>query len=330
MAREVWSKPERMIARIASPMGDLVQIRPIDPEFWSQSGNIEYFKYFREHDAYLKKLRDDNGVLYHYTTLDALHGIVKEGAIWASDVRHLNDRAELHYALEHMRLLALKQWGAKNNQQPLNAIFRPGLTGQYATCLSRSRDQLSQWRSYGRRIGVAISFDRERLIHAAESQNGALVDCQYFQSENFPEIQSDLQPILDALRKPGASNSNGELIDMALQGELTDRVIQIATSIKHPSFREEQEVRLVFSVKSVSEAIQFRSSSQSLTPYIKVDIDGRRIGALTRRKFANHLGMLEVLVWPQDVDEQILDAIDMVLHSVGHVLISRSDSPYRT
>jgi hypothetical protein len=242
----------------------------------------------------------------------------------------MNDRAELWYALENMHSLAMKSWGSNRNPQPLNAIFRPGSAGQFVVCLSRSRDQLSQWRAYGKRVGVAIAFDQVHLTHAAGVQHGAAVDCQYHRPDDFHVLKGEVDAIMQSLSKAGALNKDGGLVDMSLQNELTQRAVRIATSIKHPSFVEEQEIRLVFAVQSVSDALQFRSSNQSLTPYIKIDIDGRRTGMQARRKFANFLGMLEVMVWPSDVDDQILDAIDMLLSSAGHVLIDRSASPYRT
>lgn len=330
MAKEAWTRREKTIVRRTAPTGQLDQIRPIDPEFWDEQGNIEIFRYQREHDKYLEDLRCKNGVLYHYTTLDALHGIVKEGALWASDLRHMNDRAELWYALQNMYSLALKLWGQSKNSQPLRAIFDPGSVAQFIVCLSQSRDQLSQWRAYGRRIGVSIAFERMHLAHAASARSGTLVDCAYRPPEEFDALQSDIVALLESLSKPSALNKDGELIDMTLQDELTQRAIQIATSIKHPSFFEEQEVRLVFPMQSYSEDLQFRSSPQSLTPYIKVDIDGRRNGLQTKRKFSNALGMLEVIVWPSDADDHILDTIDMLFSGVGHVLINRSSSPYRT
>jgi hypothetical protein len=38
------------------------------------------------------------GPLNHYTTLEGMLGVIKSGAIWASDVRYMNDSSELDYA----------------------------------------------------------------------------------------------------------------------------------------------------------------------------------------------------------------------------------------
>jgi hypothetical protein len=182
---EVWMGRERVTSRYTAPTGETIQIRPVDPEFWSEDGNIEIGKYFREHDEYLTQLREAGGVVYHYTSLEALHGIVKKGALWASDASHLNDRAELRYALENMRFLMSNSRHLRSSQQPLDAIFRPGLARQFVACFSKARDQLSQWRAYGKRIGVSIAFDRSHLDHALGGRRGEAFDCLYLKSPEF-------------------------------------------------------------------------------------------------------------------------------------------------
>jgi len=330
MAQEVWIAREPVTLRYTAPTGEALQIRPVDPEFWSEDGNIETGRYLKEHDEYLRRLREDGGVIYHYTSLEALHGIVKQGALWASDASHLNDRAELRYALENMRYLMSGSRHLGARQQPLDAIFRPGLARQFVACFSKARDQLSQWRAYGRKIGVSIAFDRVHLEKALRAQRGEMFDCRYLKSPEFSILREELETLLQALSQAGVVNEKGELIDMAVQNDLTQKVIKIATYIKHPSFAEEQEVRLAFPSDQAFESIRFRSSHQSLVPFLEIDIDGRRIGMKSRRRYANHLGMLEIIVWPNDVGDEILDAIGLLLWDARQVVIGRSQSPYRS
>ena len=307
--KPAWQARERTIVQIRSAAGELSQICPIDPEFWSTDGNIEIGQYIQEHEAYLNARRSERKAIYHYTGLEALQGMVTDGVIWASDVRHLNDRAELSYALEGMYQLSAEIWGAGSNLQPLDAIFRPSRNWQFVSCFSYSRDQLSQWRAYGRKVGIAITFDRDHLESAVNASQGRIVECEYLSVNDFSGLRGTLESILANLKKPGALNSDGALVDMEVQGEATRRVVELATSIKHPSFDEEQEVRLVCARSQVDDATSFRSSPHSLIPYNKIDVDGRRFGAPQRQRYANHLGMLEVMVWPSNVDDQILDAI---------------------
>ncbi len=317
-------------ATTTSPSGKTVEIRSIDPEFWAHDGPVEAGQYFREQDEFLAERMNRGEIVYHYTDLIGLRGIVGEGTIWASDVRLMNDRAEVTYALERMRSLVASDKTHEISAETLNAVFRPGRIWQFAACFSLARDQLSQWRGYGRKVGISIGFDRNHLRRAAEARKGRCVDCRYFEPADFSGIGEELNIIVAALNAPGALSPEGILTDMNLQNRLTKDAVDIAVSIKHKSFAEEREVRLIVPLNKSSESVEFRSSAQSLNPFVKIDIDSRRLGKTNRDRFTNHLGMMEVLVWPNDADNQILDSIDMLLSPVGSVLVRRSVSPYRT
>lgn len=317
-------------AILTCPRGQILEIRPVDSEFWQHPGPIEFGQYSAEQDLFLRNLISSGGIVYHYTNLDSLCGIVRDGAIWASDVRLINDRAELSYALGHMRTLAASDKAGAVRDEILDAVFDPGRVWQFAACFSRCRDQLSQWRAYGAKIGVSIGFSRRHLARAIEAHLGTIVDCRYLNPAEFSVVEEGVQDIVAALSAPGALDPNGRLTNTGLQKSLAKRAVDIASSIKHKSFSEEQEVRLIIPIEKVSERVEFRSSTQSLIPFVKIDIDGRRVDVERRERFTNHLGMMEVLVWPNDADNQVLDAIDMLLSKAGGVLVRRSASPYRT
>lgn len=42
-------------------------------------------------------------LLYHYTTISGLKGIVESQSLWASDVRYMNDSAELQYIISLLK-----------------------------------------------------------------------------------------------------------------------------------------------------------------------------------------------------------------------------------
>lgn len=43
-------------------------------------------------------------LLYHYTTLTGLLGIVGSNKLWASDIRYMNDSAELKHSADLIRV----------------------------------------------------------------------------------------------------------------------------------------------------------------------------------------------------------------------------------
>src|SRR5436309_1012432 len=108
---------------IASATGQTLEIRPVDPEFWTHSGPIEVTRYFCEQDKHFSDQMSRGEIIYHYTNLEALHGIVTGGTLWASDVRLMNDRAELTYALEQMRAAVAATKEGLLRDEALDAVF---------------------------------------------------------------------------------------------------------------------------------------------------------------------------------------------------------------
>jgi hypothetical protein len=47
--------------------------------------------------------------LYHYTSIDGLHGIVENRSIWASMIHYLNDAAELKTAISICQEILTKE-----------------------------------------------------------------------------------------------------------------------------------------------------------------------------------------------------------------------------
>jgi hypothetical protein len=308
--------------------GRIEQIQQYEPEFWPAGGPIDIAEYHRQFDEFLNAQSAARQIVYHYTTLPGFLGMVKDGHIWASDVRTMNDRAELRYAMSHMCAALEAQHPAL--KVALRGIFHGAKTWRFASCFSFSADQLSQWRAYGSEVGISIGFDRSHLERMASHHEAEFSECRYFKPDEFARLLPELQPIADALQHSNAINADGALTDVALQSDLQKQALKIASSIKHYSFEEEQEVRLIAPTERTGSHIAYRGTDRAIVPYRCLELDSRRRGVATRERFRNFLGMIEVLVWPNDADEQILDAIDMVLHDAGKVWISRSASPYRT
>ncbi len=319
-------------AMLSSKEGETLQIRHFDPAFWQHDGPIEANRYAREHDEYLQQRLAQGDILYHYTSLEGLRGIVQSGEIWASDSRFMNDKLELSYALNQMQRLVSDDPKYTIPAAALDAVFQPGRAWQFVTCFSRARDQLSQWRAYGSsRVSVAIGFDRKHLTKVTESDGGTLSECAYASADELTAIKHNLEPIAAALHQECSSQPDGRLTNVELQGRLSLAAVEIASTIKHPTFSEEREVRAVMPIAKVTPRVKFRTSSGSIIPFVPLVLDRRRLRpAPPIERYANHLGMIEVVVWPADADSQILDAIDMLLVSAGNVLINRSSCPYRT
>ena len=123
----------------------------------------------------------EGNILWHYTSGDALLGIIKSHSIWATQLQCLNDNSEYRYPFSLLaEVLDLRpgrtevfQENERSFLSYLGKRFRepPRFYGDcFVTCFSGRADDLSQWRAYGGpqgENGYAIGFDAHALANHA-------------------------------------------------------------------------------------------------------------------------------------------------------------------
>lgn len=191
------------------------------------------------------------GDLWHYTTIDVLECFLK-GEIAFSHYKFMNDDAELSYG----RQLLLEVFEGLKDES-----FKEFLGGKivdelvenaYLFCLSRDGDNLYQWRSYTPHGGIAVGFDRQKLhssLHDGFSKgewapyvakvSGMLLSCHY-RNDIAGRIIRKLN------QRPTKCKCNGGTISLC-DGTflLVEKVLKILLAQKNPSFKGEQEERIV-------------------------------------------------------------------------------------
>lgn len=223
--------------------------------------------------------------LYHYTTFAGLIGIVERKAIWASDIRYMNDSAEMKHTVD---LIAAKvgeriERGVSSRKvlsQLLdwvsNRITRHML---FAASFRSSGNLLSQWRGYsvvGK--GVSIGFDPDYIVACAGRQSSQLGKCIY----DLVEQECLIGEVLDAVERlatprEACSAEDDTRSSPDYQGifELIESdLLRIAAILKHPSFKEEEEWRIVSPVFGdyVAAPVLFREGASMLVPYIELPL----------------------------------------------------------
>jgi hypothetical protein len=204
--------------------------------------------------------------IFHYTSQQGLLGIIKEKALWLSSIRHLSDAAEFGYSVELVRDRLMRKLRAERG--PWNHYYGAILerldlvkeVAPFVGSFSEHGDLLSQWRAYTPNgIGFSIGFKYQYLIDLAEKQQCRLVKCVYQKAEH--------DVIVEELITLGGRLVNG--------GEYEDAVTafflgfyNVAPAMKHPSFSEELEWRLVKEVALPNDvARKFREGKSMLIPY---------------------------------------------------------------
>jgi len=90
--------------------------------------------------------------------LEGFQGIVRDEAIWATDIKYLNDASEFIHASELFKKQILKRKAGANDVESLfleqatllfDEVYSLSQTRVFVASFSISNDQLSQWRAYG-------------------------------------------------------------------------------------------------------------------------------------------------------------------------------------
>lgn len=291
---------------------------------------------------------------FHYTTIGGLRGILDTSALWGTHIAFLNDSQELEYGVEALarlvRIRAEQMPEFTENEDGTNS-FHPIASlwqgtdqsmldrkeelkqeyGPFVSCLSRSRDQLSQWRGYGRGGGYAVRFDPSVLkesIRQVDLEGKPVPDAPIPEIEwvayvwhNFREqIEWSVQKYIDdsiaLVAEPGMSEAEIEAMVEGPRNDFYERVVYLASRMKDLSFREEDETRIL---SQCDETFYTESPSLGLIPRTSFGFDKEAVK--------------EIIVGPGDYAEARAVSIERFLrrHPRGykHVEVTQSKVPYR-
>ncbi|SHO43075.1 DUF2971 domain-containing protein [Desulfopila aestuarii] len=225
--------------------------------------------------------------LYHYTSFNGLMGIVESGALWASDIRYMNDSAELKHTADLIRTEVSRRIAEGHTRPNLLNQFLDWVTHRitnghmlFAASFRANGNLLSQWRGYSRLgKGVSLGFDPAYILRCAEQQSFEIGRCVYSCDQQallisqvvdaVERLAADHLPV--AVPEPGAGNGDGYHV---IFEQIESDLLRIAALLKHPSFREEEEWRIVSPVITdyLDAPVLFREGTSMLVPYIMFDL----------------------------------------------------------
>jgi hypothetical protein len=251
-------------------------------------------------------------IIYHYTTISGLLGIVSNSELWASDCRFLNDGSELSYAndifWDEVKKLNLRPIGdceGGGYRLPFSVLR---LFRMYITCFCTNGDQLSQWRGYGEDQGYSLGFSSAKLI---KQGLGTIVPVQYGISNPSEYFKEELKDAPTPTAHPGVYDYHA-----------SEWFLPRIARVKHPGFAEEKEWRLLkqlpeYEVNGPESDIRFRSSSMGPIPYLTLP-------------FKKHC-LREIVIGPGGKAESRESAVRNLLdhYNFEKVRIRLSKIPYR-
>tara|TARA_R110002033_G_scaffold121307_1_gene164274 strand:+ start:5331 stop:5984 length:654 start_codon:yes stop_codon:yes gene_type:complete len=214
-------------------------------------------------------------MLYHYTSLDGLIGIINGNSVWASHCKYLNDSVEYIHALNFPVSFSNNIYIDDDYLAPFGLSIRKALDKMvhkniYISSFSEKPDLLSQWRGYcppGR--GICIGFKHDILEKYCRENNLNLNKCVYSQAEQSKAMKKLVDQCEREFPMPAVTRAEYDKFEIServnheidyhqyvMEGDgknqadtalnnLCDSITKLAPLFKDNGFHEELEWRII-------------------------------------------------------------------------------------
>jgi hypothetical protein len=232
--------------------------------------------------------------LYHYTNQQGLIGIIRDQTFWATKIAFLNDGRELSYGFDLARdyLSRHKRFHADDTDGLVlrklhEYIDRVSSMDVFVASFTGDGDLLSQWRGYGRPGDCySLGFPSAYLAESWLSKMWDLAACIYDHDSQVRGITTIIEQAKDRfafLRDyPDGTDKTPEKLAESVGWEWIYKLVRLSARIKHPSFKEEAEWRLISSPLTDSPRL-FRPGRHTIIPYHALPLPDFRTVDLTIR-----------------------------------------------
>jgi hypothetical protein len=248
------------------------------------------------------------GPVFHYTTARGFKGIVEDGVMRATDYRFLNDTEELirgEMTLSRIAEEMSKEPDRDSDERRLLSEFviqynthRLTLTPDFACFIAsfcEDGDMLSQWRGYcDQGMGYSLGFewlpapeDGKPLkvdipgVKAPSSLAVGLLKCEYDERVYAESVRTAMEKVIERTRHWALAAADSGVARDVLEDQMVKSFLlhahrhagQIALSLKHESFADEREWRLLaFPLKGeLLKEVKFRETPRrGLVPYVEI------------------------------------------------------------
>ena len=287
--------------------------------------------------------------LYHYTDMSGFVGMFNSGEMWLTSIFHMNDPSELAHGIG----IALERldWhlaqNARSNPLSLAPIVLesfcrrmrdvlmrdvPDAFGFFVGSFSRTRNDLSQWRSYaddGRGVSIAVAptwFKPDGTEEAAVHERYVVADVVYdvgvARRRQHEAIDRAVGIVRTAVPRLLEDQPLQSLFLSETRLALSVPILWNSLTIKHPAYAHEAETRLILlnDISKLAHVIQTRTRNSQIVSFVPI---GFPIG--------RNAMIQEIMVGPAAIGEAE-SGVENLLRAknlLGHVTVTTSDIPYR-
>lgn len=233
-------------------------------------------------------------ILFHYTGLCGLRGIILGRSIRATEIHCMNDESEFRHAFDLMTEFAEERLALRLEER--EAAFAETVLAHidhfrkwkvFVVSLTEKGDLLSQWRGYCPKGGFSLGFDAREVDDIIASQGFHLVTCQYDRRvhRSLVEQRYTFSLFLDSKIKMNTIKRTGLFL-----GDLRS----LSPLLKHEMFFEEQEWRLISEATAeLPECVQYHEGGKN--PYRTVRLEDDRTDFPLRKVLISPTGSKEAL-----------------------------------
>jgi Protein of unknown function (DUF2971) len=304
-------------------------------------------------DRWLDILKDEPSptiapTLHHYTDAFGVSGIISSNCLWATATQFSNDVSEIEYSVSVAMRVIQETWKVTTGLSPWERILVEHLVHLFSTplhsfgqpfivSLCEAGDLLSQWRGYGQASGFSLAFkslnqDDELKLACKHGFRTGIKQVIYEPNKQRARLRFLLRRLIKMVNGFAfkANSTEGASAHVELSLILVLVMTDWACSVKHESFSEEREWRIVTYPKGATlngvhpqnfEGVSVRPTARLLLPYMTLEpLQGKR------------LPLLEVRCGPSQFQEQSSRAMQILLrnHGYNNLPITLSTVPLRT
>jgi hypothetical protein len=234
--------------------------------------------------------RLETDVVWHYTDAAGVLGIIQDGAIRASAIWAMNDRAEFTYGVDFIRA----EWERRKDEFERHDDVTPLLlyafgqlhrANSFVACASRKENSLGQWRSYG---GYAIGINTGMQLQVRTGEHAPPSAAVWTEELGAAQLAAETG-WRDVVYQPDAQRNMvgrlfAELDRLApeYKADWSDEssnayrqcmtlVAHTVPYLKHPAFEDEHEVRFFVDYETGARGVKLRVGRLGITSYLELE-----------------------------------------------------------